>query len=70
MADAKKCDRCGVLFEPYEVKTLQHRYARITSETICVKGNVRENIENFDLCSECARSFNNWINFGGDKNEQ
>ena len=69
MADAKKCDRCGKLFEPY-IKAEDMRqskqsdspgYINIRSRKIIFKNNHSIEEGNFDLCKECNDSFLKWL---------
>lgn len=69
MADAKKCDRCGVLFEPY----IKDENVRLNKESECtgysnlllrVKNIMNPYFDeqiNIDLCKNCANSLNNWL---------
>ena len=59
MAIAKKCDRCGKLYEGYHVKEDDcgtNGIAEISMEIT----NVYEVMEVFDLCPECKKSFEEW----------
>lgn len=58
MALAKKCDRCGKLYEAYSVEG-DDRMNGITEANIEITGRwmIREV---FDLCPECKRSFEKW----------
>ena len=69
MADAKKCDRCGKLFEPY-IKAEDMRpkkesdnpgYLSISSRRMIFKSQYYIDKGNFDLCQECAKSFSRWL---------
>ena len=69
MANAKKCDRCGKLFEPY-IKAEDMRqskqsdspgYLNIQSRKIIFKNNHYIEEGNFDLCKECNDSFLKWL---------
>ena len=66
MADAKKCDRCGKLFEPYlkldgyknpqEFAKLNVMHINMDKQRV----NPNENVF-VDLCNECHNSFSNWL---------
>ena len=66
MADAKKCDRCGKLFEPYlkldgfknpkEFAKLNVMHINIDKQRV----NPDENVF-IDLCNECHESFSKWL---------
>lgn len=64
MADAKKCDRCGKLFEPYNIDDgckVPSRYTNILLKNISlVKGAYKEFGE-YDLCKECSDSLLKWL---------
>ena len=64
MANAKKCDRCGKLFEPYNIDDgckVPSRYTNILLKNISlVKGAYKEFGE-YDLCKECNDSFLKWL---------
>lgn len=64
MADAKKCDRCGKLFEPYNIDDgckVPSRYTNILLKNISlVKGAYKEFGE-YDLCKECNDSLLKWL---------
>lgn len=51
MAQAMKCDRCGVLYEPYE-NTNQIKTGTYSIENKCVY-----NSKAYDLCPDCM----NWL---------
>lgn len=64
MADAKKCDRCGALFEPYmgpEESMVPEHFVHV--EKMRMKMNKDQlMLASIDLCSECAKSFDRWLN--------
>lgn len=60
MAFAKKCDRCGKLYEPYPTgkKTENNALRRVRIDPdgyICSQDNT------LDLCPECMAEFNKWM---------
>lgn len=66
MADAKKCDRCGKLFEPYiksDERLNPNQYTEIIVRDAFVGRSSYNNDRYFDLCSECSESLDKWINF-------
>ena len=60
MAFAKKCDRCGVLYEPYPTgnKTENNAVRRVCRYQ---DGTIRSHDEVLDLCPECMAEFNKWM---------
>ena len=57
MADAKKCDRCGKLFEPY---IDDEKFTKL----IILAQNIdfgQRRIGSYDLCKECNDSFSKWL---------
>ena len=57
MADAKKCDRCGKLFEPYMD---DEKFTKL----IILAQNIdfgQRRIGSYDLCKECNDSFLKWL---------
>lgn len=66
MADAKKCDRCGKLFEPYiksDERLNPNQYTEIIVRDAFVGKSSYNNDIYFDLCPECSEFLNKWINF-------
>lgn len=63
MADAKKCDRCGKLFEPYNGAgyEAQSRYTNILVKNISLAKKVYKESGEYDLCKECNDSFSKWL---------
>lgn len=60
MAFAKKCDRCGKLYEPYPTgnKVENNALMRIAKDP---DGCIRHKDKSLDLCPECMAEFNNWM---------
>lgn len=62
MAEAKKCDRCGRLYEIRENNIVLDVAKSI--ERLCVFDPIRDNCEKFDsrfdVCNECLHSFKTW----------
>ena len=66
MADAKKCDRCGKLFEPYiksDGRLNPDQYTEIMVRDAFIGKSSYNNDGYFDLCSECSESLDKWIKF-------
>lgn len=63
MAYARKCDRCGKLYEP---KSINFRSGRINSIRTVERGwdNAVTSGQIFDLCPDCIEDFKNWFNEG------
>lgn len=64
--DAKKCDRCGRYYEPYSIAD-SHMTRTGDFEYNVKFNNVAtftddKNKKTYDLCPECAKAFNIWIN--------
>ena len=66
MADAKKCDRCGKLFEPYnynidEGYKVPSMYTSIRLRNISLAKVTYKELGVYDLCKECNDSFLEWL---------
>ena len=66
MANAKKCDRCGKLFEPYiynidEGCKVPSRYTNILVKNISIAKETYKEFGEYDLCKECNDSFLEWL---------
>lgn len=64
MSNAKKCDRCGKLFEPY-IKRAGYKSASGYNE-LAVKSCRIENSEwyeqvTYDLCEQCNEQLHDWL---------
>lgn len=59
MANAKKCDRCGKLYE-YE-RIYPYPEIKIVDEFSASSQRGYLNLEDLDLCKDCIKSFFNWI---------
>ena len=57
MANAKKCDRCGKLFEPY-IDDEKFTKLIILAQNI---DSGQHRIGSYDLCKECNDSFLKWL---------
>ena len=66
MANAKKCDRCGKLFEPYnynidEGYKVPSMYTSIRLRNISLGKETYKELGVYDLCKECNDSFLEWL---------
>lgn len=64
MANAKKCDRCGKLFEPYGVDAgckIPSRYTNILLKNLSLAKGTYEEFGEYDLCKECNNSLLKWL---------
>lgn len=66
MADAKKCDRCGKLFEPYlkfdEEDKDQHEFIKLSIMHADLDNKIYQSKNTYvDLCNECYESFSKWL---------
>ena len=64
MADAKKCDRCGKLFEPYNIHAgykVPTRYTNILLKDMSLEKGTYKESGDYDLCKECNDSFLKWL---------
>ena len=64
MADAKKCDRCGKLFEPYNIHAgykVPTRYTNILLKDVSLEKGTYKESGDYDLCKECNDSFLKWL---------
>lgn len=50
MADAKECDRCGIIYKP-----IKFGWYYITERDTLIT-------HNYDLCSNCRKAFKQWLN--------
>lgn len=64
MSLARKCDRCGKLYEIYKVKGSNKDFNGV--ETIEILNNRNyQGKDIFDLCLECRDSFDEWLHLPG-----
>ena len=64
MADAKKCDRCGRLFEPYNIDAgckVPKRYMNLLLRNTLINQATYKEPRDYDLCKECNDSFLKWL---------
>lgn len=67
MALARKCDRCGKLYEIYHVIGLPDDLTRVS--TIRTGNNNAENMRR-DLCPECMKEFIEWYKKGQEQENE
>ena len=60
MAAAKKCDRCGKLYNPYNIKNDAKNINGIMTVNIDLYGKYYSNKPK-DPCLECKDSFEEWL---------
>jgi len=66
MAKAVKCDRCGRLFEYYDVKAWNSELTNVLGFHTVVQGSYNSKDgyyykKTYDLCIDCCREFNKWL---------
>lgn len=67
MAEAKKCDRCGKLYEPYNKSKLygiigRKIYWRVSAFAFMIEDSEGYSIDGrHDLCPDCMKSLQKWF---------
>ena len=61
MSLAKKCDRCGKLYEHYPIDKISGNYNAIRFVRMDISGVVDIEKKPMDLCPECMSSFDSWF---------
>lgn len=61
MALAKKCDRCGKLYEHYPLKNMPVDYNAITKVRRGQNGLLEYSGATLDLCTDCMKKFERFI---------
>lgn len=63
MALAKRCDRCGEFYEPYDKLTpdKSSRVNAIRLASFNSDGTLHLNVRNYDICPYCMDSFFHWL---------
>ena len=61
MADAKKCDRCGIYYETYEMDIEGKKIANGLVKVNIVCKDIRFEQDAIDLCQECMDKFEKWM---------
>ena len=59
MADAKKCDRCGKLYEAYN--GVEYKKFRQKFDWVEIRGGISERRRGFDLCKDCMQDLIDWL---------
>ena len=67
MAEARKCDRCGKLYEIYTVIGLPNDLRKVSTITT---GNDNADNESRDLCPECMDEFIEWYKKGQEQENE
>lgn len=70
MALAKKCDRCGKLYENYLIGNIPGNYNAIRLVRVDVSGVVDIEKKPMDLCQECMSSFDKFMTKGKSSDEK
>ena len=60
MAAARKCDRCGNLYESYNTENNAKKINGINTVNIDAQGKFYSH-KAIDLCPECKESFDMWL---------
>lgn len=60
MADAKKCDRCGKLYEPYN-KSRLYGTMRVSAFAFMIENRGYSLDERYDLCPDCMKFLQKWF---------
>jgi hypothetical protein len=64
--NAKKCDRCGKLYEFYKI-AFEGEYTKGTAGIIKIgrtQSGCRNEVAEYELCRDCADSFFSWLKEG------
>ena len=70
MANAKKCDRCGILYDTPNVKgKLEKITCTLNFSVIGISIEGSHNTVSFDLCNACAKEYMNFLK-GANENER
>lgn len=69
--EARKCDICGKLFMPYldEENSITKTYNQLKINTRDMGTNVY-NTDYYDLCEDCIRSLDKWLESRRDNNAE
>ena len=68
--NAKKCDRCGKFYIPYDgfgnggkdwLGHDMHKYIFNSIKLVQEIGGDGDIVDNIDLCQECAQKFSDWL---------
>ena len=61
MANAKKCDRCGALYETPKTNFIEVKGRSFIMSEIKEDPNLNGYTNNIDLCQKCKESFVHWL---------
>ena len=64
MSSAKKCDRCGKLYEIYKIKSNNKEFNGVATIEV-LRDQRYKDVSAFDLCIECRDSFDEWLHLPG-----
>lgn len=59
MSDAKKCDRCGKLYEIYN--GVEYKKFRQKFDWVEIRGGMSDPRRGFDLCEDCMMDLIDWL---------
>jgi hypothetical protein len=65
MAMLKKCDRCGILYDPYPVGNIPGIYNTVTRLRVDKFGNVKARDDYVDLCLDCMKKLERFLRNAG-----
>lgn len=66
MAMSKKCDRCGIFYDPYPVRNTPRTYNAVTRLRINKFGDVNAQGDRVDLCLDCMEKLERFLRNAGD----
>ena len=71
MADLKKCDRCGEIFEPLKSVTLSTNFGNrdILPGLISFARYSNDTFSQWDLCPHCTEKFKEFMRTGKEKHD-
>ena len=68
MADLKRCDRCGEIFEPYKAGKVpetiigsQYRLKEVFPASISYSRYTNDHYSQWDICPNCAKEFRDFM---------
>lgn len=68
MADAKKCDRCGGLYEEYPGIVMYEGSLQRYNRVDIVSGSYANDYTKNDMCPKCMEAFKSFMKNGGTGN--
>lgn len=66
MAMSKKCDRCGIFYDPYPVGNIPGTYNAVKRLRIDEFGDVKAQSNHVDLCLDCMKKLERFLRNAGD----